>query len=87
PIFRAGVDHILFASRDSAGAIGGAEKIARMGLDIMAISGVLTNSPLAANEARKFTGLPVVDTAKLCDPEACQTLLHAVREKNDSMAV
>ncbi len=87
PIFRAGVDHILFASRDSAGAVGGAEKIARMGLDIMAISGVLTSSPLAANEAREFTGLPVIDTGKLSDPETCLALLEHVREKNASVAV
>lgn len=87
PLFKAGVDHIVFASRDSAGAVGGVEKIMRLGLDVVAISGVLTNSPLATSEAIKFTGLPVVHTAKLCEPETCLALLQGKREKSNSMAV
>ncbi len=87
-IFKSSVDHILFASRDSAGAVGGVDLIARQGLDVIAVSGVLTNSPLAASEAAKFTGLPVIHTSMLCDPATCLELLQQkTRKIEQAMAV
>lgn len=79
PLFKANVDHVLFASRDSAGAVGGVEMIESLGHHVLAISGVLTNSPLASSEAAQFTRVPVVHTARLCDPEVCHELLQNAR--------
>ena len=87
PIFKSSVDHILFASRDSAGAVGGVELVMRQGHDVIAVSGVLTNSPLAASEAAKFTGLPVIHTRMLCDPDTCVALLHDTHKLDQVMAV
>lgn len=75
-VFKAQVDHILFAARDSAGAVAGVAAIRTHGHHVLAVSGVITNSPLAASEAARMTGLPVVHTGSLCRPEICQQLLN-----------
>ena len=87
PVFKSSVDHVLFATRDSAGAVGGVDLIRRQGHNIIAVSGVLTNSPLAAREAAKFTGLPVIHTSQLCDPDTCIALLDDVYRADQAMAV
>ncbi len=86
-IFKSSVDHVLFATRDSAGAVGGVDLIRRQGINIIAVSGVLTNSPLAASEAAKFTGLPVIHTSQLCDPDTCVALLDDARKTDQAIAV
>ncbi len=84
-LFRENVDHVLFASRDSAGAVGGVQMIEGLGHHVLAISGVLTNSPLAASEAAQFTRVPVVHTARLCDPDVCHALLQNARQPERSV--
>jgi len=86
PAFRARVDGVLFAAADAMGAAYGADWIQRAGYDLLAISGVLTAAPLQVREALYATGLPVVHTDKLLDPnEALKVLaplgLHAVRSE------
>ncbi len=87
PLFKASVDHILFAARDSAGAVGGVDLIRRQGLNVLAVSGVLTSSPLATGEAEKFTVAPVIHTSQLCDPDVCISLLQDAVKLDQAMAV
>ncbi len=54
------VDGIVFASNSAMGAKGGADWLRARHCPLLAISGVLTTSPLAAREAAKATGLPVL---------------------------
>ncbi len=54
------VDGVLFASNSAMGAKGGADWLRARNCPLLAISGVLTTSPLATREAAKATGLPVL---------------------------
>ncbi len=59
--FRYAVDGVLLASTTSLGAGAGVQCLQHYQLPVLAISGVVTASPLAAREAAKATGLPVLN--------------------------
>lgn len=65
PIFATLVDRVVFAAQDAMGATAAVEHLARRGIRVDAVSGVLTSSPLAVREARRTLGVPVVGTADL----------------------
>ncbi|WP_432485313.1 DUF1611 domain-containing protein [Kineococcus esterisolvens] len=69
PLFRDRVDATVFAAGDALGASAGVQWMRRHGLAPLAVSGLLTASPLAAREARAATGTPVWDLAHLADPD------------------
>ncbi|MGC5629294.1 DUF1611 domain-containing protein [Georgenia sp. Z1344] len=65
-LFRDQVDGVVFAARDALGAVAGVDWLADAGLPLLAVSGVLTASPLAMRELERLDGeLPVVDTMVL----------------------
>lgn len=76
PVFRAGVDLVLFAAHDALGAAAGVESPRRRGLPVAALSGLLTSSPLAAREAERATGLPVIGYDELRAPDGATALLE-----------
>jgi hypothetical protein len=63
------VDGVLFAATDALSAAAAVEYLRDLGLPLLAISGMVSASPLAAREAVAMTGLPVLDIAALRDPE------------------
>lgn len=63
--FRNSVDGVVFATGSALGATAGVELLGRYQLPLLAISGLVTASPLAAREAEKATGLPVLDLEML----------------------
>jgi len=69
PKFKANVDAIIFAAGDAMGAHGGAEWLNDRNLPIVALSGCVSASPLAAREAQKVTGLPMLGLDELSSPE------------------
>ena len=69
PAFVAAVDGVLFAARDALGAAAGADWLTRAGLPVMAVGGRLTASSLAMRETAFATGLPVLGTEDLADPD------------------
>jgi hypothetical protein len=73
--FRAQVDGVVFAARDALGAAAGVTALRDMRLPAVAVSGVLTGSPLAMREAHRATGLPVLDVEALRDPVRAGALL------------
>ena len=78
PLFQAVVDRVVFAAGDALGAVGGVRELQAAGLDVAAVSGVLTSSPLAAAEARDVLAsadVPVVDTFGLTEARVSATLL------------
>ncbi|UUZ60172.1 hypothetical protein [Nocardioides sp. B-3] len=75
PVFAGLVDRVVFAAADSLGAVAGVRRLQDLGLDVVACSGVVTASPLAAREARGALELPVIDTFDLTDPVAAGRLL------------
>ena len=79
--FAARVDGIAFAAQDALGAVGGVGALSALDRTPLAVSGVLTASPLATAETRRALEVPVVPTLDLADPavacEAVATVLGA----------
>ncbi|MGO3760325.1 MAG: DUF1611 domain-containing protein [Glutamicibacter arilaitensis] len=75
PIFTAQVDRVLFSAQDALGAQAGERILLDAGLDVAAVSGVLTASPLAAMEAQAQLATPVIGTFDLCQAEVAAALL------------
>lgn len=69
PGFVQHVDGIIFASGDAMGAAAGVLWLRERALPVLAISGALTQSPLAVREAETATNLPVLDMAALDEAE------------------
>ncbi len=59
---------MIFAAGDAMGAAAGALWLQERGLPVLAISGLVTASPLAARETKVATGLPVLGISTLTDP-------------------
>ncbi|MGO3717593.1 MAG: DUF1611 domain-containing protein, partial [Glutamicibacter arilaitensis] len=60
---------------DALGAQAGERILLDAGLDLAAVSGVVTASPLAAKEAQAQLSTPVIGTFELCRAEVASALL------------
>jgi hypothetical protein len=67
-VFAERVDGVLFAASDALSTSGAVTHMQELNAPLIAISGVITSSPLATREARKACEVPVVDTDLLSDP-------------------
>jgi hypothetical protein len=68
------VDAVLFAAPDAMSALAGVEWLRQHHLPVVAVSGVVTASPLAAREAQQAVGLPVHTADELTDPQIIGSL-------------
>ncbi|MGE8141676.1 DUF1611 domain-containing protein [Novosphingobium sp. NPDC080210] len=68
------VDGVVFAAGDALGAIGGIEWLRQRGLPVIALSGLLTASPLAMREAAAHSEVPVMTLTELLDPHSATRL-------------
>lgn len=68
-------DGVVFAASDAMGAVAGAQWLSARGLDVCAISGSLTASPLAVREASTASGFPVLTKQQLADPDSALGLV------------
>ncbi|XNS28072.1 DUF1611 domain-containing protein [Citricoccus nitrophenolicus] len=78
PLFQSVVDRVVFAAGDALGAVAGVRELQEAGLDVAAVSGVLTSSPLATAEANQVlacAGVPVIDTYELTEATVSSALL------------
>ncbi len=73
--FKRQVKHVVFAAGEAMGALAGVERMNRLGVKPLAISGLLTASGLAATEAESFTGVPVLTKARLESPQIAKLVL------------
>jgi hypothetical protein len=73
------VDATVFAAADAMGAGAGAATLRQLGLDVLAVTGLVTASPLAADEAQRVTEAPVVATGDLTSPEVASALLRSAQ--------
>lgn len=73
---RARIGSLLFAGSDPLGTIAGVELLANWGLEVSAVSGVLTMSPLAVREFSSFCNTPVI-FAEDAAPQAIAAHLFA----------
>ncbi len=83
PVFADRVDAVLFASSDALGACAGVGWLRERGLAPIAVSGVLSSSPLAAREAEAATSCPVWGLPWLSNPVAAQALYEELRGCRD----
>jgi len=68
PGFRAGLSGVIFACGDALAAAGGVAELTRLGLRSMALTGILSCSPMASAEALAATGIEIVSRGQLHDP-------------------
>jgi hypothetical protein len=74
--FRELVDGVLFAASDPLGACAGAAWLEDVELPLVAISGLVSASPLAAREVAAAVGHAVLNVGALTDPQAAQAVLR-----------
>jgi hypothetical protein len=80
-VFGSLVGGLIFTASDAMGAAFGTERLRRIGLDLLAISGVLTTSPLQVREAAAVTSLPIIGCNRLLVPTEASKLLDAAGHK------
>ena len=76
PAFAFYCDRLVFAANDAMGAVAGVRWLQDKGIEVCAISGVLSAAPLAVREASSATGLPVLSKKALSDPDVAVALLE-----------
>jgi hypothetical protein len=82
PWFHDIVDTVVFSAGDAMGAMTGLAELRRRSLDVVAVAGMLTASPLAVRETEHVVDVPVVTLVDLCTPEIAERLLvPAVRSR------
>ena len=69
------VGGIVLAAQDSMGALAGCQLLRKRVTPVLALSGLLTASPLQTAEAREATGLPIHDREGLASPMVAMELL------------
>lgn len=79
PAFASGVDGVIFAAGDAMGASAGVSLLQAHSLPVLGVSGALTQSPLAVQEAEAAIGLPVWTAQVLRNPEV-ETLVNVELE-------
>lgn len=82
-MFQERVAGVVFACGDALAAAGGVAELARLGLEPVALTGMLSCSPMASAEAQAATGIEVVTRDQLLDPVKANQLasiLGATRE-------
>ena len=78
--FRSMVDHWMFAADNAASIMVGMEIATNhMGLDIKAVSGAVTASPLALREASELTSAPILNLPSLQDGAITKAWIDGVR--------
>jgi len=75
PQFTSGIDGVFFAASDALGASAGAAWLQQRGLQVLAVRGVFTSSPLAIREAEVVTGLPAMTAETLSSPATAASLV------------
>ena len=76
---RARLDGIVFAAGDALGAAGGVAWLWNIELEPVAVTGMVSRSPLAAREAEAAANVRVVSRDELLDPAGATALLATVR--------
>jgi hypothetical protein len=75
PLFKLHVDKVVFAAGEALGALAGVILLAEEGLAPVAISGILTASPLAKREAAAALSVPVLDRDELASAQVANLLM------------
>lgn len=80
-VFTETIDAWVFACGDSLAAVAGIEMMRGWGLEPVAISGVISMSPLTMREAHEKTGVPCFTAAALQRGELNERLMQSARKR------
>lgn len=80
PRFRALIDVAIFAAGDAMGGASGVAWLRQRGWPVVAVSGCVSASPLAARELAEATGLPVLGLEQLADADTAVRLFKQCGE-------
>lgn len=69
------IDCVVFAASDAMGAAYGVQALRELGINVVAVAGALTRSPLATREAQQHIGIPVLTLEDLQDPAVMAPIL------------
>lgn len=86
PVFAAGVDSVIFAAGDALGALAGVQHLDRLDLPVIAVSGLLTASPLAIREAGAALGMPVIGAEEMNQGQWLPEILRGKDTANTAAA-
>jgi hypothetical protein len=82
------IDAVMLAAQDSMGAMAGVDWLRRhCARPVLAISGVLSGSPLQEMEAKTATGLEVFSREGLADPARAMKLLARAQRRQDRLTL
>ena len=80
------IDAVMLAAQDSMGAMAGVDWLRkRCARPVLAMSGVLSASPLQEMEAKTATGLDVYSREDLADPASAMELLARAQRRQDQL--
>ncbi len=80
------IDAVILAAQDSMGATAGVDWLRRRcARPVLAMSGVLSASPLQETEAKAATGLEVFSRERLSDPAIAMKLLARAQRRQDQL--
>lgn len=79
--FRRAVHGVVFAARDSLGAVAGVQWLEQRGLPVVAVSGMVTTAPLGIEETTRFARVPVMGLAELADPRRVSPLVNDLKQR------
>jgi len=79
PAFTDWVDGVIFAAGDALGARAGIAWLMARQLPVLAVTGVMTSSPLAQREAAEVCGLPVYHTVSLAKANVSQYIYNCLK--------
>lgn len=79
PSFTDWVDGVIFAAHDALGAQAGISWLMARQLPVLAITGLLTSSPLAQREAEQVCGLPVYHTSSLARSNVSKYIYNCLK--------
>ncbi|MCG8359249.1 MAG: hypothetical protein MI920_27100 [Kiloniellales bacterium] len=78
PRVRDGFAGVIFAAPDALAASGGCATLRAMGIEPAVLTGMVSCSPLGADEAEAATGVRVVTRESLCDADQADALLAQI---------
>lgn len=76
--FASRVGGVLFAAADALGATAGVEWLRREELPLLAVSGMITRSPLACREAERQIDVPILTRRQISDPGWLGKQIHGL---------
>ncbi len=71
-------DGVMFACGDAVSAVGGVQHLRALGYEPLAVSGLVSQSPLAVSEAEAVTGVVIKTREALMSPEEASALIKGL---------